>query len=51
MVLGTGGNVSIDGQVGEEAIDMVVVHFGRMAPMAITIVVKAKKPLDPPNIG
>ena len=46
-----GRNLSIDGQVGQEDIDIVIIHLGRMAPLLVTLVVKPEEPLGPLDVG
>ncbi len=41
LVLGTRGNMAFDGQIGQEGIDMVIVHIVRVTPAPIPIVVEA----------
>jgi len=51
LILRTGGDMAIDGQVGQERIDFRVSHFVRVPPLAIPVTIEPEKPFDPLDIG
>jgi len=51
LVLGTGGDLSLDGEVSEEVIDFAAGHFRGVLPAAEFLAMEAEELFDPEQVG
>ena len=51
MILGAGGDVSLDGEVGEEGVDILAAEFSGVDPLSVDIASEAEVAVVPGDIG
>ena len=50
MVLSAGRDLTLDREMSQEGIDVVIIHFVRMSPAPALIAMESKKSFDPLNV-